>query len=102
MSVEMEWANTAATDMEDFKSENKVGNRKLPPDPDEQNNDRADWAEEALITFMACTGTDPGDSVADLMADLRHWCDRYDLDFDNELARAQGMYGDETDPNGPV
>jgi len=74
--------------------------KRLPPDPDEINDDRAEWAGKALAAFMDCTRTWEEDAVADLIADLMHWCDRNGQDFARELARGQGMYREETlDPN---
>ena len=70
--------------------------KKLPPDPDGQNHDRSYWAETALIAFRKVTRTDPEDAVADLLCDLMHYCDRYDLNFEDELKRALGNYEEET------
>jgi hypothetical protein len=70
--------------------------RKLPPDPDTMNDSRAGWAEAALSTFMRETGTDEEDALGDLLADLMHWCDRNNYDFDAALYRAQGHYEAET------
>lgn len=60
------------------------------------NDQRAEWAEAAIETFQATTGTDREDAVADLIADLRHWCDRNGLDWKTELDRGRAMYRDET------
>lgn len=69
----------------------------LPPDPDGQNEDRAEWAAEALLMFMSVTGTDQEDAVADLLCDLMHWCDRNgETGFVSELERARMHYGYET------
>lgn len=76
----------------------------LPPDPDGQNDDRADWAEAAIDTFMAETRTDRCDALHDLLADLMHWADRnQDLGrtFDEALETARGNYEAETDPDNP-
>jgi hypothetical protein len=35
----------------------------LPPDPDNLNDNRAEWAGAALATFMRETGTDQEDIV---------------------------------------
>lgn len=70
--------------------------RNLPPDPDGMNDNRALWAEDALAAFMASTGTDEDDAVADLLADLMHYCDFNGLDFEAELARAERNYQGET------
>lgn len=71
--------------------------RRVPPDPDRMNDDRSNWAETALQAFVDVTGTDREDAVADLLADLMHWCDRNSsLSFDEELARARFHYNAET------
>ncbi len=68
----------------------------LPPDPEGMNDHRSAWAGEAIATFMLATGTDLEDAVSDLLADIRHWCDRHDIDFDVELGRAVAHYEAET------
>lgn len=68
----------------------------LPPDPDGKNEDRAEWAEQALATFMKRTGTDREDALCDLLADLMHWADRNGGDFDSQLDRARMHYEAET------
>lgn len=68
----------------------------LPPDPEEQNYNRANWAQAALEAFQKETRTDAPDACSDLLADLMHFCDRYGLDFDSELARAKMHYEEET------
>lgn len=72
----------------------------LPPDPDGQNNDRAVWAESAVIAFEATTGVDSEDALSDLLADLMHWAYRNDRDFAEELAGAYSNYEAETSHNG--
>jgi hypothetical protein len=69
---------------------------KLPPDPEGMNDARAEWANEAIKTFMAKTGTDLEDSLGDLLCDLLHWSDRNNFDFDLALDRARGHYTEET------
>jgi hypothetical protein len=69
-------------------------------DPDEKNADRANWAETALAAFMAETGTERSDALADLLCDLMHWCDREALEFEGELRRASGHYLAETSEEG--
>ena len=71
----------------------------LPPDPDNMNNDRAEWAASALRQFQCVTGTDYEDALGDLLGDLMHWCDRNNFDFELALNRARGQYGDETLPD---
>lgn len=70
--------------------------RRLPPDPEGLNDQRAGWAGNALNTFIGDTGTDVEDCVCDLICDLRHWCDRNGLDFERELARGWESYEQET------
>ncbi len=73
---------------------------KLPPDPDGQNGDRAEWAELAILAFRKATGTDEEDAVCDLIADLQHWCDRNGYDFEAEVKRGNGHYWAETQTEG--
>ena len=73
------------------------GQRVLPPDPDEMNDSRAEWAAAALAEFCGQTGADLEDAVCDLLADLMHWCDRNEQSFDDQLSRAQYHYECETD-----
>lgn len=68
----------------------------LPADPDQQNNDRAKWAEAAILAFMVETGTDAECAIGDLIADLMHWCDRSNVDFEAKLQLARDYYKDET------
>jgi hypothetical protein len=70
--------------------------RKLPPDPEHKNDDRAAWAGKALAAFRRETGADEEESVGDLLADLMHWCDRHDFDFGLALDRARYHYEAET------
>lgn len=84
--------------MEQLAEAKPIGD--LPPeDPDcsdPSNEHRAGWAGLALKTFSMATGSDLEDAVADLIADMAHWCDRHGLDIAREIDRARGMYGDET------
>lgn len=67
------------------------------PDPEGMNGSRAEWAGAAVRHFMASTGTDWSDAVADLLGDLMHFCDREDdFDFDCQLDRARMHYEAET------
>jgi hypothetical protein len=61
----------------------------LPPDPDQMNDARAQWAGGALDRFQEITGTDEDMALPDLLCDLRHWCDRNGVNFDgaNEHGR---------------
>lgn len=72
----------------------------LPPDPEGQNDDRAEWARQALETFAATTGLnmdgETPEAIGDLLANIMHFCDRNGLDFDERLANARFHYDEET------
>ena len=70
--------------------------KQLPPDPEGMNDRRAAWAGLALAAFIAATRTDWDDALSDLLADLIHWCDRNNYDFDATLERARWHYDAET------
>jgi len=73
------------------------------------NDERASWAEMALLAFgqrtglvKACIG-DKEDLfliVSDLLADLAHWCDRNHVDLPSALTHAARHYGAETGGQG--
>ena len=76
----------------------------LPPDPEGMNEDRASWALHAIKAFQDATGTDECDAIGDLLADLRHLCDRmghrFGDDFDAISDKSRRCYEDETyDPD---
>ena len=58
------------------------------------NANRAEWAGAAIETFRADTGTDQEDAVADLLADLMHFCDLVEgqPSFDAALERGRMHY----------
>jgi len=74
-----------------------------------RNADRAEWAASAMSKFATLAGldndlhVDPETVLADLLADLMHWCDaqkaNYHLeeavDFQSALGRAQRHYDEE-------
>ena len=82
------------------------------PDPNDPlteesitNDERASWAEVALLAYGQRTGVageqvgDDGDQfliVSDLLADLGHWCDRHDVNMRSALAHAAKHYHAET------
>jgi hypothetical protein len=70
------------------------------PDPNEQNEDRAVRAQTILEQYTKLAGLDPEDAVTGLLADLAHWCDHNDTDFESELRKAASHYADETDGRG--
>jgi hypothetical protein len=61
------------------------------------NEDRAAWAHNALATFIADTGTDDCDAIADLIANLCHCAQAQGKDPLNEVRRGLVMYADERD-----
>jgi hypothetical protein len=73
-----------------------MDNLRMPSDPEAQNDSRSDWAEVAIRAFMQATGSDAGDAVSDLLADLAHYCDRHGLELGHELCRACSHYEEET------
>lgn len=69
------------------------------------NENRASWAEAALLAFAQHTGMakemvgDKEDAffiVSDLLADLGHWCDRHRVDLAEALVHAAHHYSAET------
>jgi hypothetical protein len=68
----------------------------LPPDPDNRNDERAEWASAALARLMDITSCDLCDAPGDLLANLMHWADRNNMDFEEVLTRARGHYEAET------
>lgn len=75
--------------------------KKLPPDPEEINESRAEWAEQAIRAFQDATQTDDGDALSDLLCDLMHWSDRNGKEsFATQLRRAEMHYEEETSGEG--
>ena len=81
----------------------------MPADEHPTNDDRASWAEAALIAFAQRTGLaketlgdkeDPFLIVSDLLADLAHWCDHNQVDLPSALAHAARHYQAETGGQG--
>lgn len=68
----------------------------FPPDPDEYNQQRADYAMGALDAFAKITGAGPDEALPDLLANLMHWCNRNDQNFSDALEQARGYYHEET------
>ncbi len=67
----------------------------VPPDPDEQNEDRSYWAQTAVTAFQKICRTDDEDALCDLLCDLAHWADRNDMSLPSELRRAMMHYEEE-------
>jgi hypothetical protein len=75
----------------------------LPSDPEDMNDERAYWAGETLAYFTRTYGEQEGgdrQNLADLLADLAHYCDRNSLKLDECLATARMNYAAETDEQG--
>ena len=70
--------------------------RKLPPDPEKMNDRYAERAGAALQHYQSVTGADCEAALGDVLADLMHWSDRNNLDFETALFRARGHYEAET------
>lgn len=68
----------------------------LPPDPEGMNHNRARWAGVAVAAFQRETRTDDEDVLSDLIADLMHWADRRNYDFEAALLRGRYHYEAET------
>lgn len=74
-----------------------------------RNADRSLWAEFAIVNFASVTGlgndveADPETVLADLLADLMHWCRIQKvkgrasgpIDFESALERARNHYSSE-------
>jgi hypothetical protein len=73
------------------------------------NDERASWAEIALLAFGQRTGLLKeriGDNedlffiISDLLADLAHWCDRHHVDLSTAITHAAQHYDAETGGQG--
>lgn len=77
----------------------------LPPDPEDMNDARAEYANRAVTAFAHATNTDVGGEpnetiLGDLLTNLMHWCDRQGIDFDAKLLGARVNYDAETSSEG--
>lgn len=61
------------------------------------DNERAEWARNALESFRRETNCDFGDSLGDLLCNLMHFADSNNFDFEAALTRARGHYVEEKD-----
>lgn len=77
----------------------------MPPDPDEMNAARAHAAERAILSFArdfgesdetGQLGTFAEQNLADLLADIAHFCDFGDLSLKKCLLMAASNYAEET------
>ena len=63
------------------------------------NTDRANWAGQAIQTFVQSTQTereDPQTVISDMLCDAMHWCDRNNVDFDKALVDARANHSFES------
>ena len=60
------------------------------------NDTRSAWAATAIWAFREETVTEYEDGWSELIADLMHWADRHNFDFDAALARETDHYEAET------
>lgn len=51
--------------------------RRLPPDPECANGERAEWAAAAVAAFETVTRGDIQNTLGDLLCDLHHFADRH-------------------------
>ena len=82
-------------------TENLVIEASLPPDPDDMNDERAEWAAFAVdqfgeITKMHSAGEPSETILGDLLTSLMHYCDRQGIDFKTKLLVAEVNYDAET------
>lgn len=89
-----------------------VISRRLPPDPDGMNHERARWVAETLEVFER-HGERPSvdatederrmlatQNLSDFLADLGHYCDRAGMDLQYLLHNAALQYEEETEGEG--
>jgi len=73
---------------------------KLPPDPDNMNEERAAWAGACIQAMSDMTGCEPGqEALGDLVCNLFHWGDRNGFsnnDILNIFESRYDMYRQET------
>ncbi len=72
-----------------------AASKKIPPDPDGMNDQRAEWADIALKAFLAACPDDEETALPDLLCNLRHWADRNGIDFDLKLRSSTRCYEEE-------
>ena len=86
---------------------------RIPPDATAEegitNDERASWAEVALLAFGKRTGSmfrsvgdkeEPMLVIGDLVADIAHWCDRNNVDLQAAIQYATRHYQLETAAEG--
>lgn len=64
------------------------------------NEERAQWADNAIQLFARETGLDGAGEedetkLKDLLADIRHWCDQKGLDYEQINDHSFGVHAEE-------
>jgi hypothetical protein len=85
----------------------------IPPDPEDKNENRATWAEDALGRFTRRAGEKPWGGISnqkrhelnqqnlsDLLTDFGHYCDYNGIDLQERLRVASYHYNEETGNKG--
>ncbi len=67
-----------------------------PPDPDNQNDDRIEWADQVAWLFQELTRCDEENIVCDLITDLAHWSHAKGYDMNEAVQHAAAMFNEET------
>lgn len=73
---------------------------KLPPDPENQNDQRSAQAQAAIDAYAQASGSEPEHVLSDLLASLAHWADRNSYDMNVALDAAAFHYREETGNKG--
>ena len=84
----MELVRDAAGLMPELEKTTVIIPKAGPHDPDGENENRAEWARDAIDRFVDRTGTEKEDALCDLLCDLQHYAEQYGYDFARELRRA--------------
>jgi hypothetical protein len=74
----------------------------MPSAPDNMNDLRAQWADDALVSFEREHGDDGEhlQNFADLLCNFGHWCDRNSLQLSEALKLAAMTYSSDTEGQG--
>ena len=97
----LDWHDQSFTSCPECQLDGKLGDfrttrSRLPADPEGMNGSRTGSANIAIRAFQTATGTDDESVLGDLLANLLHWCDANQQDFDIALDRARWHYEAET------
>lgn len=66
------------------------------------NNTRAEWADKGVRAFQNTVKTDDESVLGDFIADLMHWADKNNYDFEAALDRGRSHYEEEIREHGPA